>query len=269
MNRRKRELAILKKPAIRSLWFWILLLCVISAFMFALVYIATVFQNKYEDILQAFNDIVFASIVGIPIGLVLLIFAFVFLTAFKRISIKDFFAFYSYLNSLRNPSKLILPKDKRFEDLYSAKKPLTKEEYISFVATLLEYMPNSIDYKNLVNEIDADFAKHGFLNPNFGMQKKKAIIKAIVFNLIIPFIIVGALIGVLILYNFDHYELRAFTRINVVLINIILTLNISIFIYEMYIIRKVRNYESFNDFYFLSFNNYEFKYLNSSLIKRK
>ncbi|PZV99893.1 hypothetical protein [Metamycoplasma auris] len=285
MNNRKMELKKLKKYELHSSWYLILILTAIFATWLLVIYIVSIFQNKYleNDDLGLTNDIVVSIITGLISGILMILFAFIFLDLVKRSFIKDYFSYYSYLNALRNKTKYTFFKDSKIpKDLYAKNaKQMTKMEFISIVAGILNYSIMSPHYKNLVNEIDSDFALHSFLTPNFNKLRKIAISKIIIFDLLIPISIQSLLLSIIILinnrsimltssisHNSEDISISAITRILIILLTTIFSLMISISIYEFYILNKIKNYNSFNDFYFLSFNNYDFKKLNSSLIKR-
>ncbi|AWX69291.1 hypothetical protein [[Mycoplasma] anseris] len=272
MKKRKQELNILKKAEIKSLWFWILSMCIAAGCLLLLAYVGIILKNNYANTpsLERINDVVLTTFIGIVIGLGLVIFSFIFLNVFKKLHIKDFFEYYCYLNSLKNKSKLILIKDKRIIEFYSVKKQyLTRTQFIDVLAEIFNYSKTSLEYKNLINEVVEDFAKHMFLDPNFKMQKRSGLIKAVVFEFVIPLLVNIIIIVFLIVYNWKLQQgsLKALSRFLIICINIIFTLSISLFVYELYLIKHVKNVKSFNDYYFLSFNNYSFKYLNSSWVQ--
>ncbi|TPR54653.1 hypothetical protein [Metamycoplasma neophronis] len=268
MDNRKNELKKLKNYEIHSIWYWILILLVIFAAWSLIIYISVVFKNRYEDTLQVSNDIIVSIIVGLISGLLLVLASFIFLDLFKRYTIKDFFEYYAYLNSLHDKSKFSFFKDPRVIEFYSIKKPITKSKFIDVIAGILNYSKMSIEYGNLINEVNSDFAKHGFLDPNYKKQKQVGITRTIVLNLVIPIIIIAILVAFAIKYFDLNESLREITRLLIILAATIFSLSISIFIYEIHILSKVKNIETFNNFNLLSFNIYAFRYLNSSSVKR-
>lgn len=270
--KKKRELRILKKPQIQSLWFWILVLCISFSVLIFLAYIGSIFKNQYVDKYLVGNDLIVAILTGIIIGLVLLLFAFIFLNVFKRANIKDYFQYYAYINSLRNNSALMLIKDKRLEPIYSLKKPLTRLGFIEFIASLLEYSKDSIDYKELANEIEKDFALHTYQDVNYKKFKNECINKTILFNLLIPLFIFTMLILIVVFLPLNSvddnaYTISAISRILLIISTIILVVNLSIFSYELVTLKRIKNIESFNNHFFFSFNMYNFKLLSSSSVK--
>jgi hypothetical protein len=186
----------------------------------------------------------------------------------KKALIKNFFEFYCYLNSLHSKHNLTLIKDTRFLPLYTSNKMQTREEYINFIASILKYEPTSIDYKNLKYEIEEDFAKHAFKDPDFLKLRSDTFSKVIFLDLIAPALVATMLIVLSILYPSKNDEpLRAIPRFAIVLASIILTLAISISTYELVMCAKIKNIETFNNFFMFSFNSYKFKLLNSSIVK--
>ena len=145
---KKKELQILKKSQTQSLWFWVLVLCISVVTLLFFAYLGAIFKNQYVDKYLFGNDLILAILIGIIIGLFLLLFAFIFLNIFKRLHIRDYFQYYAYVNSLRNNSSLMLIKDKRMESIYSMKSMMSRNQFIDFVANILEYLPQSIEYKN-------------------------------------------------------------------------------------------------------------------------
>ncbi|WP_427902819.1 hypothetical protein [Metamycoplasma alkalescens] len=277
MNNRKNELKKLKKYELHSSWYLILLLTAIFATWLLVIYIVAIFQNKYahNDSFRLINDIVVSVVTGLISGMLTILFAFIFLDLIKRSYIKDYFSYYSYLNSLRNKTKYTFLKDSKIpQELYKkTATQMTKTEFIFIVAKILDYSMMSPHYRNLVNEINTDFALHSFLTPNFNKQKSVAITKIIILDLLIPLAIESILLLLIIFVHQkqildDVISVSAITRILIILLTTIFSLMVSITIYEFYLLKGIRNYNSFNDFYFLSFNNFEFKHLNSSLIKR-
>lgn len=214
------------------------------------------------------NEIIINSLIGILSGLILIVISFILLNVFKKSSINDFFVYYCYLKSLNNKSKLVIVKDSRIVEFYNSDKALTKIEFINLLASIFNYTPNSLEFKNLINEVNADFAKHSFIDVDIEKIKKIATNRAISFDLVIPFMVNIILIIFVSIYNYDQQgTLRALARLFTNFISIIFTISISMFTYEMLMIKKIKNHNSFNDFFFLSFNNYQFKLLNSSLVK--
>ncbi|AZZ65795.1 hypothetical protein DMC14_001330 [Metamycoplasma phocicerebrale] len=275
MDNRKAELKKIKKHEIHSNWYLILALCAISAAWVLIIYLVAIFQNIYssDSIFKITNDLVVSIISGLISGIIVILLAFIFLDLIKRSYIKDYFTYYCYLNSLKNKSKYTFFKDSKIPMEFYKKDAtkLTKSAFISLVAKILDYSLSSPQYKNLVNEIDTDFAIHSFLEPNYENQRKHAIIRIVILDILIPLVIDLILIGIAIGISFsksDKDTLSAIIRIIIVFISTIFSLGLSITIYEFYILNSVKNYSSFNDFYLLSFNNFEFKYLNSSLVKR-
>ncbi|AXE60555.1 hypothetical protein DA803_00370 [[Mycoplasma] phocae] len=269
MNNRKNELKKLKTIEIHSIWYRALWIAAITIALVFLIYISAVFQNKYENVLRIVNDVIVSCLVGLLSAILLILAAFIFLDLYKRRKIKDFFEYYAYLNSLRSQQKQFILKEKRIKEVFDLKSAMTKTQFIAFVASLLEYSEASIDYANLINEINADFAKHSFLDPDFNIQRKNALIRTTLFNIVIPTVINAFIILAILIFSNDPTEdLRAVVRLFIVLMVTIYGVNISVFVYELYILNRVKNYESFNNFYMLSFNNYNYKFLNSALVKK-
>lgn len=280
------ELKKLKKHELYANWYPILILTAIFATWLLIIYMVAIFKNKYFEngILGLTNDIIASVITGLISGILTILFAFIFLDLVKRSFIKDYFSYYCYLNSLRNKTKYTFFKDSKIpKDLYLKNaEQMTKSTFVSIVASILNYSIMSPHYKNLINEIDSDFALHAFLTPNFNKQRKVAISKIVIFDLVIPFLIMSFLLAVIIWINKEpirenlgsslemeeDISISAVTRILIILLTTVFSLMLSISIYEFYILNKIKNYNSYNDFYFLSFNNYDYKKLNSSLIKR-
>ena len=269
MNARTKELRELKKPSIQALWFWILLSIIFLCAITFWIYIVSVFQYRYNiDAKWYLNDIIILITSGILIGLLLLMLSFTVLKMLKKALIKNFFEFYCYLNSLHSKHNLTLIKDTRFLPLYTSNKMQTCEEYINFIASILKYEPTSIDYKNLKYEIEEDFAKHAFKDPDFLKLRSDTFSKVIFLDLIAPALVATMLIVLSILYPSKNDEpLRAIPRFAIVLASIILTLAISISTYELVMCAKIKNIETFNNFFMFSFNSYKFKLLNSSIVK--
>ncbi|AWX42655.1 Uncharacterised protein [Metamycoplasma cloacale] len=268
MKRRKLELSILKKPEIKSLWFWIFVMIIILLGFILLAYMGIVLKNNYENAsaLEKINDTLITSLIGIVIGLGLVIFTFICLNVTKKLSIKDFFDYYCYLHSLRNQSKLILMKDKRIVDFYTTKNNLTRTEFIDVLANIFGYQKSSLEYKNLVNEVVADFAKHLHSEVKIEALKKQAIHRAIWLQLVIPFSVNIILIILITIYNLDRDSLKALSRFLIILINMIFVISTSLFVYEIVMAKKIKDIKSYNDHHFLSFNNYKFKNLNSNWV---
>lgn len=277
MNNKKQELKKIKKHELHSSWHLILLLSVITMVWFLITYMVAIFENKYssDSGFKLFNDITISILAGLISGILTILLAFVFLDLLKRFYIKDYFHYYSYINSLRNKSKFVFFKDSKIPNERYNKtketKQMTKSTFINLVADILGYTLVSPQYKNLINEIDSDFAMHSFITPNFNSQRKFAITRIVFLDILFPLIVSSIIIAVIvILYKKqdENVPISAITRILIILLANIFSLSFSITIYEFYILNKVKDYNSFNDFYLLSFNNFEFKYLNSSLIKR-
>ncbi|MBN0970648.1 hypothetical protein [Mycoplasma phocoeninasale] len=269
MNNRKNELKKLKTIEIHSIWYRALWIATITITWILLIYISAVFQNKYESTLRIVNDVIVSCLVGFLSAILLILASFIFLDIYKRLKISDFFEYYAYLNSLRSHQKQFILKERRIKEVFDLKSAMTKSQFTALVASLLEYSEASIDYANLVNEINADFAKHSYLDPDFSSQRKTAIIRTTIFNIVIPTLINSLIIFAILIFSSEETEdLRAVVRLFIVLMVTIYGVNISVFVYELYILKHVKNYESFNNFYMLSFNNYKFKFLNSSLVKK-
>lgn len=277
MNNKKQELKKIKKHELHSSWFLILLLSAIIMVWILITYIVAIFENKYsqDDDFKVVNDVLVSVFAGLISGMLTILLAFTFLDLIKRLFIRDYFAYYSYLNSLKNKSKFVFFKDFKIPlEIYKGKnstKQLTKTAFISVVANILNYTITSPQYKNLINEIEKDFALHSFITPNFNKQRKIAITRIIFLDILAPIVFKSILITVIgILYKKGNEDqpLSAIIRILIILVANTFSLSISISIYEFYILNKVKNYDSFNDFYLLSFNNFEYKYLSSALIKR-
>ncbi|BDX52516.1 hypothetical protein [Metamycoplasma equirhinis] len=268
MNNRKLELKKLKTLEVHSIWYWALITTIIALAWLLTVYISVVFQNKYETRLQTANDVVISCFVGLLSAAILILASFIFLDLFKRSRIHDYFEYYAYLNSLRTQQKHFIFKEKRIAKIFDLKEAMTKTQFIAFVAKLLNYSTSSIEYGNLVNEINTDFAKHSFLEPNYRRQKRKAIFRSIFFNILLPLAINAIIIFAIVQFLNQDEQLSAIIRFLIIIMVASTGVGFSIFIYEIYILSSVKNYESFNNFYLLSFNNYDYKYLNSSLIKK-
>lgn len=237
-----------------------------------LIYFAVISKNIFATkVLSIVNDIIIAVVVGVLTGIVITVFSFIFLNIIKKAWIRDFYSFYAYIHSLKHRSKLITVKDRRFLDRYYDKvKSWTKEEYIQKLAEIFKYTENSIEYKNLINEVNEDFAKHGYLDPNIEKTKKDAYVKAFIFDLISPLLVVSALIVCAVLYNDGNPDsLYALTRLLAVAIVAIITVNVAIFTYEIVQIKKVHNIKTYNDFVMLSFNNYAYGTLSSMIVKKR
>ncbi|WP_045433940.1 hypothetical protein [Metamycoplasma canadense] len=276
MNNRKNEFKKIKKHELYSNWFLILLISIIFVIWFLIIYMVSIFESQYskDSTFKIVNDIIVSIFTGLISGILSIILAFIFLDLSKRANIKDYFSYYSYLNSLRNKSKFAFFKDSKIpQNLYNKNSnQLTKTEFITLVANILNYTIASPQYKNLLNEIESDFAIHAFLRPNFAKQRKIAIIRIISIDILIPIFIMSILIfSIWFLYykkNEKTYPISALVRILIIFTANIFSLSVSISIYEFYILNSVKNYNTFNDFYFLSFNNFQFKFLNSSLIRK-
>lgn len=271
MNTKNRELKILKKTNAQSVWFWTLVLCmaiVVDAFF---AYFGIVFKTKFDGYKVLGNDIALSIVCGFMVGLITLILAFVFLQIFKKAVIKDFFSYYCYINSLRNAHALLLIKDQRLLDIYKKKEAMTKKEYMELLAKMLNYSTSSIEYKNLVKNVDDDFRKHSYNEIEPKNIIRLGFLKTFVFNFLIPLIIILALIPFPILYQKDivtkSSELPALSRLIIIVIMTIFVLNVSIFAYEIDATKKIWNNESFNNYFFFSFNTFSYKYLNSSFIR--
>ena len=268
---KKKELQILKKSQTQSLWFWVLVLCISVVTLLFFAYLGAIFKNQYVDKYLFGNDLILAILIGIIIGLFLLLFAFIFLNIFKRLHIRDYFQYYAYVNSLRNNSSLMLIKDKRMESIYSMKSMMSRNQFIDFVANILEYLPQSIEYKNLANEIEKDFALHGFQEVNYKSLKSNCIHRALIFNFLIPVSIVTFLIVIMVFLPLneteDAYTISAISRILLIISSIIIVVNFSIFVYEIVMLKRIKNIESFNNHFFFSFNMYRFKLLSSASVK--
>ncbi|MCV3753467.1 hypothetical protein OF364_01385 [Mycoplasma enhydrae] len=273
MNNRKNELKKIKRHDLHSNWYLILSLCAITVSWFFIIYVSAIFNNIYSanSLFRKTNDFIVSFIAGLISGILAILLAFIFLDLIKVSRIKDYFAYYCYLNSLKNKSKYTFFKNSKIpSELYKRnQKAMTKSYFVSLVASILEYTETSPQYKNLVNEIDSDFAIHSFLEPNFEKQKKHAITRIVILDILIPFIIDTILILLAIAVTIKKgTKPSAILRVIIVFISTIFSLCLSITIYEFYILNSVKNYSTFNDFYLLSFNNFEYKYLNSSLVKR-
>lgn len=268
---KKKELQILKKSQTQSLWFWVLVLCISIVTLLFFAYLGAIFKNQYVDKYLFGNDLILAILIGIIIGLFLLLFAFIFLNIFKRLHIRDYFQYYAYVNSLRNNSSLMLIKDKRMESIYSMKSMMSRNQFIDFVANILEYLPQSIEYKNLANEIEKDFALHGFQEVNYKSLKSNCINRALLFNFLIPVSIVTFLIVIMVFLPLneteDAYTISAISRVLLIISSIIIVVNFSIFVYEIVMLKRIKNIESFNNHFFFSFNMYRFKLLSSASVK--
>ncbi|MBD3898627.1 hypothetical protein IEN87_00070 [Mycoplasma hominis] len=270
MDNRKQELKQLKKIPLQENWPRILILLISAIGLLVLIYITLVFKNKYEESLELeiFNDIFVSCLVGIFSGALLVLASFILLDVFKKNKIKNFFEYYCYLSSLKSKNKFLFFKNYDLREIINNKNQLTKQEFICFVAEKLNYTMPSIEYKNLVNEINSDFAKHSFLDPNFKKQKKATLTRLIIFEIVIPlFISIALIVLIACLFNNDDQPIRAIYRLIIILVSAIIVLSLSILIYELFILSKVKNYQNFNNLYLLSFNNYSYKYLNSSLVR--
>ncbi|MGX9339413.1 MULTISPECIES: hypothetical protein [unclassified Mycoplasma] len=276
MNNRKQELRKLKRLDLHSSWYSILTIAVIIIVWALIIYMVTIFENKYssDSTFKIFNDITVSIIAGLISGILSILLAFIFLDLIKRAKIKDYYSYYCYLKSMANKSKFVFLKDPRIPfALYSKKEQeLTKNDIILITAEILGYSHESPHFKNLEKEIETDFAMHSFMTPDFIKQKKIAILRILMFDILIPLAIMSILIAsVIIFYNRHHEEknipLSAISRMLIIIISNVFSLAISTTIYEFYILKQVKNYQTFNDFYLLSFNNFGYKFLNSSIVR--
>ncbi|TPI02327.1 hypothetical protein [Mycoplasma struthionis] len=269
MNNRKKELRKITTLEIHSVWFLFLVFMALAILWLVLVYIVITLNNRYHELLKIANDFVISILMGIGTGLIWVLFGFLFIDLFKRNSITDYFQLYSFLTSLKNKSKCNVLKDARLAEFYTAKKRMSKEKFIEAMAKILEYSASSLEYENLVNEINADFAKYSFIENNIEEEKKSAIIRTVFYNILIPFAFFAIILWLVILLINNEESLRTVSRLLLIIATSVLVISISIFTYQMYIIKKTKNHESYNDFLMLSFNNYGFKKLSSANIKIK
>ena len=65
----------------------------------------------------------------------------------------------------------------------------------------------------------------------------------------------------------DAYTISAISRVLLIISSIIIVVNFSIFVYELVMLKRIKNIESFNNHFFFSFNMYRFKFLSSASVK--
>ena len=120
---------------------------------------------------------------------------------------------------------------------------MTKKEYMELLAKMLNYSTSSIEYKNLVKNVDDDFRKHSYNEIEPKNIIRLGFLKTFVFNFLIPLIIILALIPFPILYQKDivtkSSELPALSRLIIIVIMTIFVLNVSIFAYEIDATKKI------------------------------